>query len=274
MGQGVEGSPQQAEESKSKAGYITVEEYNKVRGEADAAKQGLQSLEGVKKKWDSVTQRYNSDPDFKKQFDAAWDKRSAEAKEEDGKEQSPDKVMDAKLRELGSKLEEQNKKVDQLNNVLNYNSVVGARTGISQSYREEFDRLATDAGFTMDSPAYNAIFKSATQEGYRLAAKYQLVNEHGAPDPLLKFTPKLTEESFNIALDEFNQMGYDVKEQQRKETLKSQQLSAKKEEDWMKPYLDPKKLKTQSERASAAESAFEEFLRRGGVTRQEIAKRM
>lgn len=274
MGQGVEGSAEQAKQTENKAGYITVEEYNRVKSEADEAKRTLSSMEDVKKRWGSMTQRYNSDPEFKKQFDAAWDKRSEAAKEADGKQATPEQVAEAKLKEINAKIEEQGKKVEQLNNVLNFNAVVGNRTAVSQNYRDEFDKLAEAAGFQYDSPAYNALFKSSTQEGYRLAAKYQLVNEQGVADPLLKFTPKLVEESFNIALDEFKKMGYDVQEQQRKEALKSQQLSAKQEEDWMKPYLDPKKLRTQHDRANALNDVFEEYLRRGGVTRQEIAKRM
>lgn len=229
----------------------------------------------------NIDNRYRSDPKFKEIFDTAWkgeyDKLTSAQKREIKQEikkasddDDPITNLQSKIEELKSKNDELEKNFTGLKNLYGWDKVSGNRQSINVQYEENFAKFAEENGFEYGSPAYRALFKNAIHEGRNLSRKYGLVDENGEADPLLKFSPELLKESFDNALKEFKDMGFDIAAVRRQEAAKQMESKRQKEANKFTPFLDKDKLKTPEGRAKQLEAMFNYRMRELGINRDQF----
>lgn len=265
-GKGKEGEKGK-EEGKGKEGE--KESFAQVKQKLDAAEAKLKESEKKVQIFDNINSRFKTDDKFRTVFNATWKGEDDVVKKMYGmtdaaavkpqkEEEEPDEIvkLSEENKKLHEKLSKTEEKIDKLSNVMGYKEVQEERGKINVAYKNTFDGIAEKSGYTPGSREHGVLYKLVVEASKAIAEKYQLIDENGFADPLLKFTPELIKEATEMGIAEMKDIGYDVQERKRQELVSEKKNLQKKETDEESQFFDPEKLKTSSGRAKALKDAF------------------
>ena len=205
--------------------------------------------------FEKINQRYKEDPVFREHFHKIWkgEVAAGNVKEEAGEADPIDEVR-SMLSQMKEEQSEYKKEMDALRGVIAGDKESGVRGKIDGAYKDKYSELAAAVGYEEGSDAYDILFDSVINEGKRLAVKYGLTREDGSPDPLRKYNDAFIEEAFNNAFEKQKRAGFDESWKKRQEAAKIQKRVDT--PDKYAKFLDPKNLKTRTDRSKALEKMF------------------
>ena len=245
-------------------------------GEFERIRQENEVLKNKAVKFDQIEKRFQSDANFRDTLQKAWKGEYGEAAKAEAKKAVADNndgnLSARQLADLEKKLADYETKLEALAHGYVGDKVTNERDRVNYQYEQTFADIAESKGYRVGSPEYNALFKSTKDEAYKLARKYNLVDNNGNPDPTSRFNQKLIEESVKNAIDEFDAMGYDIKERQRKLSEQKRKQSFQRKEDELKKLIDMNKdkLKTAHGKGKFLDDYFRQRLRDANISEDSI----
>lgn len=252
---GDEAGAKAAEEATKKAAGAAGEDG----GDADEKKAAADKARKAAEFYDTMNARYRGDPKFKEKFDRMMRGEDDEAPAKGGKEPTETEKLQAKIAELEGGL-------TGLQQALKDGADLSTRTGINQTYHQQFSNLASEAGYVPGSPDFNILFRNARSFGLDIAEKHGLMKENGEPDVLKAYKPKFMEEAFKMAHQEMERIGYDPKVRRAKLEMERQEADRKKKDAELDKILSPENLKGGSAaRGKALQKAFNHRMREIGI---------
>lgn len=245
----------------------TADDY---KAKYEALQKERENDKEIIEKYNTINQRFAKDEKFQEGFKAIWEGRHSDLSEEKKSlEQKIDRAEAAgdsdRVAMLEKKLAENEQELLSLKNMYGHDKIVSSRAEIDSEYMNAFNSLAESKGYRPGSKAAEALFDSTIRKANNLASEYGLVRKDGSPDPLLKFTPKLLEKAFESAYETHKQMGYDIEEHNRRESLKEKKAKEEQSDPVLDKILDPKKLSTFRGRTESLEQAFKHTMKKLGV---------
>jgi len=224
--------------------------------EGDEVKQRLQVAEMKAQRFEKILAKYNSDPNFKNTFDAAWEGRQLE-REASKVERSLHENDDDPLSSLKSELmqsKEESKTLQQrlayLESLYTQDKTQTVTTEVANEYRDAFDTMAAEAGYEPGSPAYEILFDKVEKEGNNLAKKHGIA-------PLAKFNQKLLKAAFNNTMGVMKRAGFDDAWKKKNEAVRNSSSSNSRSSlPPLEKFFTKERLSTKEGQVQAMEEAF------------------
>lgn len=226
--------------------------------EIEDVKERLKASQAKEQRFDAMNERYLKDPDFKKQFDAAWNKQELEKevakvnKSIEPSDLSPEDLLRQELDKANRATTALTQKLETLQDVYVKDRLGTEQKEVAIQYEDEFMQMAINAGYDPESEAYDILFTKAEKEGYNIAKELGV-------NLLQGFNPKIVKRAFERTLDKMKKAGFDDAQQKRQQALKEAKIKQEKVQSdgpGLEQFFTKQRLKERGGAGKAMEEAF------------------